>query len=84
MVFHFIITFAANNKTMLLNWYSYSITCIWKFIGRASEWIFNHIIIKLGWLPDVFYILLLAFLFVLWMVLMRKYDGQRADKGLIK
>jgi len=68
---------------MLLNWYSYSITGIWNCIGRLCEKSF-HAIIKLGFLPNAFFVLTIAFLFVLWMFIMRKLDSQSKDKGLIE
>jgi hypothetical protein len=68
---------------MLLNWYNYSITGVWNCLGRLCEKYF-HLLIKLNWLPDIFYISLGFFLFFLWMGIMRKYEKQREDKGIIK
>lgn len=68
---------------MLLNWYSYSITGFWNGLGRLFMKSF-HLLEKLGGIPNVFYILLLAFLFVLWMVIMRNYYKDHKDKGIIQ
>lgn len=69
---------------MLLNWYSYSITGFWNLLGKLFEKSFQFIIMKLEWLPNIFYVLLIAFLFVMWMVVMRKYYKDHKDKGIIE
>ncbi len=67
---------------MLLNWYSYSITGAWNWLGRMFIKSF-HLLEKLRWCPSVFYILLLSVLFVGWMFVMNKYYSSHKDKGLI-
>lgn len=67
---------------MLLNWYSYSITGIWTFLGKAFMKSF-HLLQKLDIVPNAFYIILISVLFVGWMVVMNKYYKNHKDKGLI-
>lgn len=66
----------------LLNWYSYSASGLFGWIGHVSGRSF-HLIQRLGIGPNVFYITLLCVLFLVWMGAMRKYDGKAKDKGLI-
>jgi hypothetical protein len=68
---------------MLLNWYSFSITGAWNWIGKVSMWSFRHILEAFRWAPSIFYITLLSVLFVGWMFNMNKYYKSNKDKGLI-
>ena len=67
---------------MLLSWYSISGSPLWTWVGNIFTRSF-HPLIKLGWLPDAFYITVISVLLLIWMGIMRKYDGQAKDKGLI-
>ena len=67
---------------MLLNWYSFSITGAWNCVGRLFIKSF-HLLEKLRWSPNIFYIVLLSVLFVGWMFVMNKYYSNHKDKGLI-
>ncbi|HSY76728.1 MAG TPA: hypothetical protein VK890_07725 [Bacteroidia bacterium] len=67
---------------MLLSWYNSSLTGFWNFLGRAFNWSFR-ILQKLGWGPDVFYIVLIISLLTIWMFMLRKYNSEAKDKGLI-
>ncbi len=66
----------------LLNWYSFSATSLFNWLGRAFDKSF-HAVIKLGWIPDAFFIIVISVLFLIWMGMLRKYDMQGKDKGLI-
>jgi len=66
----------------LLSWYEISGTPIWTWLGNIFTRSF-HFITKFGWLPDAFYIASVCLLLVIWMGMMRKYDSQAKDKGLI-
>jgi hypothetical protein len=66
----------------LLNWYSISASPFFNWLGRAFDRSF-HAIIKLGFGPDAFYIILVCVLLVIWLGVMRRYDSQAKDKGLI-
>jgi len=68
---------------VLLNWYSYSITYLWNFLGKVFIKSF-HLLEKLNWIPDWFYIILICFLLALWMVIMRNYYKDHRDKGIIQ
>jgi hypothetical protein len=68
---------------MLLSWYSYSITYIWNGLGKLFIWSF-HLLAKIDGLINLFYVLLLSFLFILWNVIMRNYYKDHKDKGLIQ
>jgi len=69
--------------TILLNWYSYSITGCWNLLGKLFTKSFNLIQLIEGSL-NIFYIVLLSFLFVFWMVIMRNYYKDNQDKGVIR
>ena len=66
----------------LLDWYSVSASPFFKWLGKIFDWSF-HYLQKLGFLPDAFYIVLICALLLVWLVMMRKYDSQAKDKGLI-
>lgn len=68
---------------MLLNWYSYSITGIWNCLGRLFIKSF-HLLEKIGVSLNMFYVLLIAVLFVGWMFKMNSYYKDHKDKGLIQ
>lgn len=68
---------------MLLNWYSYSLTWLWDGLGKLFMKSF-HLLEKLGSIPNVFYILLVAVLFFGWMFVMRNYYKDHKDKGIIQ
>lgn len=68
---------------MLLNWYSYSITWFWDGLGNLFMKSFR-LLQKLDMVPNVFYILLIAVLFVGWMFVMNKYYKSHRDKGIIQ
>ncbi|MGP8216183.1 MAG: hypothetical protein ACLQQ4_11500 [Bacteroidia bacterium] len=67
---------------MLINWYSYSASPFFNFLGRAFEWSFR-ILQKLGVGPDVFFISAICILFITWMFMLRHYDSKGKDKGII-
>jgi hypothetical protein len=67
---------------MLLSWYSSSPTGFFHFLGRAFDWSFR-ILQKLGIGPNVFYISTISILLIIWLFMMRRYDSQAKDKGLI-
>jgi hypothetical protein len=66
----------------LLNWYSFSASSLFHWLGNIFDRSF-HAVIKLGWLPDAFYISVISVLFLIWMGMLRKYDMEGKDKGLI-
>ncbi len=66
----------------LLNWYSYSASTLFNWLGRVFDRSF-HAIIKLGFLPDAFFIAVICILFLVWMGMLRKYAAEGKDKGLI-
>lgn len=68
---------------MLLNWYSYSITYFWNWLGKVLTISF-HLLQKLGEVPNAFYILLISVLFFYWMFKMNSYYKDHKDKGLIQ
>ena len=71
------------NKIMkLLNWYSFSLSYLFEKLGHLFECSF-HLIQRIGVIPDVFYIVLLCVLFLIWIGMMRSYDKKAKDKGLI-
>ncbi len=67
---------------MLLSWYSYTITGIWNCTGRLFIKSF-HLLEKLHWGPNIFYITLISVLLVLWLFIMKGYYKNHKDKGLI-
>jgi hypothetical protein len=67
---------------MLLNWYSYSITGAWNWLGRMFIKSF-HLLERIHWGLNIFYIVLLSVLFVGWMFNMNNYYKDHKDKGLI-
>jgi hypothetical protein len=67
---------------MTLSWYNYSTTWFFNLLGRAFNWSFR-ILQKLGIGPNVFYITLICALLIIWLFMMRRYDAQAKDKGLI-
>jgi hypothetical protein len=66
----------------LLNWYDFSASSFFNWLGKVFDRSF-HAVIKLGWLPDAFYITVIAALFLIWMGMLRKFDMEGKDKGLI-
>jgi tellurite resistance protein TehA-like permease len=67
---------------MTLSWYNFSTTWFFTFLGRAFNWSFR-ILQKFGIGPNVFYIALVCALLIIWLFMMRRYDGHAKDKGLI-
>jgi hypothetical protein len=68
---------------MYLNWYNFSASCFFNWLGRAFNWSFR-ILQKLGIGPNVFYIATVVILLAIWLfIAMPKYDKQAKDKGLI-
>lgn len=67
---------------MLLNWYSFSASGLFNWLGSTFERSF-HLLQKFGIGPNVFYVSLICILLVLWMFRMRRYDAESKDKGLI-
>jgi hypothetical protein len=66
----------------LLNWYSFSASKFFNWLGNIFERSF-HVIVKFGLGPDIFYVVLVCALLVMWLFIMRRYDAQAKDKGLI-
>jgi hypothetical protein len=67
---------------IILSWYSYSLSCLFNWIGHITEKSFVWIQ-KLGFLPDGFYIVLACILAVVWLFIQHQYDSKEKDKGLI-
>ena len=66
---------------VLITWYSFSLTDLFNWIGRICDRSF-HLLQRLGFGPDAFYIVVICALLVIWMFMMRKYDMQAKDKGI--
>lgn len=66
----------------LLDWYSVSASPFFTWLGKVFERSF-HALVKLNVLPNAFYIILICTLLLVWLGMMRKYDSQAKDKGLI-
>lgn len=67
---------------VLLNWYSYSLSTVFNWLGNAFEHCF-HVLERIGFGPNVFFIAIIGFLFLTWMYMLRQYEKQGKDKGLI-
>jgi hypothetical protein len=67
---------------VLLNWYSYSLSVLFNWLGNVFEHSF-HVLEHIAFVPNVLFIAIIGFLFLSWMYMLRQYDKQGKDKGLI-
>lgn len=67
---------------MLLNWYSYSASGLFNWLGRVFERSF-HLLEKFNAIPNILFISFVIIMLVVWMFRMRRYDAEAKDKGLI-
>ena len=66
----------------LLNWYSHSAAPLFNWLGKVFDRSF-HLLVKCGFGPDILFVAIIGFLFLTWMYMLRQYEKQGKDKGII-